>query len=62
MTFGMDDAPPLMAAPETVAADIVDAIEAGRDVCYTPGLWRIAMALLRAVPSRLFKQIPWRDG
>jgi short-subunit dehydrogenase len=62
MTFGMDDAPPLMADPETVAADIVGAIEAGRDVCYTPGLWRIVMALLRAVPSRLFKQIPWRDG
>jgi short-subunit dehydrogenase len=57
MTFGMDDPPPLMADPETVAADVVEALEARADVLYTPGIWRVIMAVVRAIPEAVFKRL-----
>jgi hypothetical protein len=57
MTFGMDDPPPLMADPETVAADVVEALEARADVLYTPGIWRVIMAAVRAIPEAVFKRL-----
>jgi len=45
----------LWATPERVARDIVRAIDAGasREI-YVPGFWRAIMAIIRAVPERLF--------
>jgi hypothetical protein len=57
MTFGMDDPPPLMADPETVAADVAEALEARADVLYTPGIWRVIMAVVRAIPEAVFKRL-----
>jgi len=42
---------------ETVAAAIVKAIDAGQDVVYVPGKWRIIMAVVRAIPERMFKKL-----
>lgn len=56
MTVGMDDLP-LLADPGTVADDIVQAIEAGTDVCYTPSVWRLIMAVLRCIPASMFKRL-----
>ena len=46
---------PLWASPERVARDIVGAIDAraSREI-YVPGFWRAIMALIRAVPERIF--------
>jgi len=57
MTFDMDDPPPLMADPHRVAADIVAAIEKGKDVCYTPPIWRYIMAAIQLLPSSGFKRL-----
>lgn len=48
---------PLMAEPARVARDIVRAVDAGREVVYTPGYWRPIMAVIRAIPSPLFKRL-----
>jgi short-subunit dehydrogenase len=57
MTFGMDDPPPLMADPERVAADIVTAMEARKDVCYSPSIWRYIMTAIQLIPTSLFKKL-----
>jgi len=46
---------PLWASPDRVARDIVRAIDRGesREI-YAPGFWRAVMAIIRAVPERLF--------
>lgn len=46
-----------MASPDRVAAEIVKAIARRRDVLYTPGKWRLIMAVIRAIPERLFKRL-----
>ena len=48
------DKGPLFANPEKVGADIHKAIERGTPVCYTPGFWRLIMAIIRAVPRAIF--------
>jgi len=57
MTFGMDDPPPLMADPEQVADDIVEALRRETDVLYTPGIWRPIMAMIRLIPDSVFKRL-----
>jgi decaprenylphospho-beta-D-erythro-pentofuranosid-2-ulose 2-reductase len=47
----------LYAQPETVARDIVRAIDARRDVLYTPWFWRWIMLVVRAIPERVFKRL-----
>lgn len=46
---------------EAVAATIVKAIDAGHgkgpDVLYVPGIWRVIMAVIRAVPEKIFKKL-----
>jgi short-subunit dehydrogenase len=54
MTAGMKLGP-LAATPEAVAAGIVRAIEKRRDVVYLPFFWRYIMAIIKAVPERIFK-------
>jgi len=42
---------------EAVAASLVKAIDRGDDVVYVPGIWRVIMAVIRAVPERVFKKM-----
>jgi decaprenylphospho-beta-D-erythro-pentofuranosid-2-ulose 2-reductase len=56
MTEGMKDHAK-MADPEKVAATLVKAIDRGQDVVYVPGIWRVIMAVIRAIPDRIFKKL-----
>jgi len=47
----------LVASPEAVARDIYKAVLRGKDVVYTPCLWRVVMAIIRAIPEGLFKKL-----
>jgi len=57
MTAGMKLPPPLTASPEEVALAIMRAQEKGQDVIYVRGRWRLIMAIIRAIPERLFKRL-----
>jgi short-subunit dehydrogenase len=48
---------PLVASPEAVARDVVRAVDRGRDVVYTPFVWRVVMFVIRAIPEWLFKRL-----
>ncbi len=56
MTYGRDDMF-LVADPEHVARDTVEATLAGRNVVYSPWYWRPVLTLLRAVPEPIFKRL-----
>ncbi len=45
----------LFATPDQVAAGILKAIRARKDVVYVPFFWRPIMAIIKAVPERIFK-------
>jgi decaprenylphospho-beta-D-erythro-pentofuranosid-2-ulose 2-reductase len=55
MTAHMDTSK--MAPVADVAADIVAGIEAGKPVVYTPGKWRIIMAVIRNLPRFIFNRL-----
>ena len=55
MTSGMDQTK--MADPNRIAKQIVRAIDSRKDILYTPGKWRLIMAVIRAIPERLFKRL-----
>jgi decaprenylphospho-beta-D-erythro-pentofuranosid-2-ulose 2-reductase len=40
-----------------VAAAIVKSIDRGDDIVYVPGQWRVIMAVIRAIPERVFKKL-----
>jgi decaprenylphospho-beta-D-erythro-pentofuranosid-2-ulose 2-reductase len=42
---------------EVVAESLVKAIDRGEDVVYVPGIWRVIMAVIRAIPERVFKKL-----
>jgi len=42
---------------EKVAATLVKEIDKGTDVVYVPGIWRIIMTVVRAIPERIFKKM-----
>lgn len=46
-----------MANPENVARDIVNAINTGKSVVYTPGKWSIIMMVIRHLPFFIFKKM-----
>jgi len=56
MTEGMDLNPRLTAAPEEVAQAIVGGVKKGRNIVYVRPIWRIIMAIIRALPEPLFKK------
>ena len=59
MSWGVvKPASPLVARPQTVARDVLRALEKGRPVVYTPWIWRPVMAVLRALPAPLFRRLP----
>jgi short-subunit dehydrogenase len=46
-----------VAQPERVARDIEKAVRRDRAVVYTPGWWRLVMAVIRAIPDFIFKRL-----
>ena len=56
MTWGMEKLP-LLAPPEKVASDIYRGLRRGADVVWTPAPWRLIMAILRFVPSGIWKRM-----
>jgi short-subunit dehydrogenase len=47
----------LWAAPDSVAADIVRAMDRGTAVIYTPWFWRAIMFVIRSVPETIFRRL-----
>lgn len=41
-----------------VAAQIVRAIDRGTPVLYVPGIWRVIMFVIRAIPATVFNRLP----
>lgn len=56
MTHGLD-ALPLLITPDKAAEKIIAAARAGKNTAYVPGIWRPIMAILRAIPSFIFKRM-----
>lgn len=56
MTFGRNDLP-LMVGPEVVAQAAFKAAQRGTEVVYAPAPWRLIMAIIRAIPERIFKKL-----
>ena len=48
---------PLVAQPQVVARDIVEAIEKRRDELYTPFFWRYIMTVIKNIPEVVFKRM-----
>jgi short-subunit dehydrogenase len=47
----------LMAEPEAVARDIVAALDARREVAYTPWIWKWIMLIIRYLPGPVFRRL-----
>ena len=60
MTAHLDLPKRLVSRPERVARDIVKAMERGGDEVYTPGYWRLIMAVIKAIPEPIFKRLNLR--
>jgi NAD(P)-dependent dehydrogenase (short-subunit alcohol dehydrogenase family) len=56
MTAGLAP-PPFAGEPEGVAEDILAAIERGRPVVYTPGMWRWVMLVIRNLPRFVMRKV-----
>lgn len=56
MTWGLPDLP-VRARPERVARDTLRGIARDRAVVYSPGIWRLVMWIVRAVPDRIFRRL-----
>lgn len=56
MTAHLKDSP-VMADPDDVAQDILQAIARKQDVLYTPFYWRYIMTAIRWIPEPLFKRL-----
>lgn len=54
MTDHLRGGPMSLAKVETVARDIVEAVDAGRPVVYTPRKWRLIMTIIRLLPRQVF--------
>lgn len=49
--------PPFAGDPQRVAAQVLDAIEAGTPVVYAPGIWRLVMLVVRALPRVVMRRV-----
>jgi short-subunit dehydrogenase len=47
----------LVASPEACARACLDLSAKGRDVAYFPFFWRAIMAIIKAIPERIFKRL-----
>ncbi len=57
MTAGMDLPSKLTAQPEEVAEAIFSAQQKGKDILYTKSIWRVVMAIIKAIPEWQFKKM-----
>ncbi|HBZ43294.1 MAG TPA: short-chain dehydrogenase [Maritimibacter sp.] len=57
MTEGMDLPAALTAKPEAVAEAIFAACKTGKNVVYVKPVWRLVMAIIRAIPEGVFKKL-----
>ncbi len=57
MTAGMDLPPLLTASPELVGERVFKAALARKNVIYVKPVWRIVMAIIRAIPEAIFKKL-----
>lgn len=48
----------LWATPAAVARDILNAMDRGTPVRYTPWFWRYIMWIIRAIPESVFRRLP----
>ena len=55
MTYGMKL--PLMTTPDAVADDILNGLKRKTNVLYTRKIWRLVMAVIRAIPEPIFKKM-----
>ena len=49
--------PPFAGDPDDVAARVLAAIESGRPVVYVPGIWRLVMIAVRALPRAVMRRV-----
>lgn len=56
MTAGLK-APPFAGEPEPVARRVLRAIDNGEPVVYAPGVWRLIMLVIRALPRFVMRRI-----
>ncbi|MBW3635929.1 MAG: SDR family oxidoreductase [Armatimonadetes bacterium] len=56
MTWGMEKLP-LLVPPEKVASDIYRGVRRKADVVFSPAPWRLIMAIMRVVPSFIWKRL-----
>lgn len=57
MTYGLPGGRLLVASPDSCARACLRAAAAGRDVVYYPAFWRLVMAIIKAMPERIFKRL-----
>jgi short-subunit dehydrogenase len=57
MTAGMELPGLLTATPLQVAMAVARAVRRGKDVVYVKPIWAIVMAIVRAMPERIFKRL-----
>jgi decaprenylphospho-beta-D-erythro-pentofuranosid-2-ulose 2-reductase len=57
MTAGFDRNGPLWVSADRIAVGALAAIDAQREVAYLPGFWRVIMAVICAIPEKLFKRL-----
>ena len=56
MTAGLD-APPFAGEPEGVSHDVLRAIDRRQPVVFTPPIWRLVMAVIRALPRAVMRRV-----
>lgn len=56
MTAGLP-VPPLAGEPDAVARRVVAAMDAGRHQIYAPGIWRVVMLVIRALPRAVLRRV-----
>lgn len=56
MTAGLKP-PPFAGEPDQVAKDVIGALESGRPVLYTPGMWALVMLIIRWLPRFVMRKI-----
>ncbi|ARE40843.1 Sorbitol-6-phosphate 2-dehydrogenase [Rhodovulum sp. P5] len=57
MTEGMDLPGGLTAEPQELGTAIVKAVEKKRNIIYVRPVWRLIMAIIRAIPEAVFKKL-----
>ena len=57
MTAGFDRTGPLWMSADRIAVGALAAIDSRREVAYLPGFWRVIMAVICAIPEKLFKRL-----